>query len=157
MGKKCPPYMGDSHVRRCSSWISQESKNSIGQFHNRCFACVPPSESTGFAPSAFCWPILARRPHSKAYRTRPNSPLRSLPSISLSSIFRCLAFCKLQPAKYFIELAWCGIPYVSYLLIIWLLQQAPMGSVFVWPDCRSPRHCVSFRPTSPRKRLASDI
>ena len=45
----------------------------------------------------------------------------------------------------------------SLLLIIWLLQQAPMGSVEGWPDRRFPRRFASFRPTSPQSRLASSI
>jgi len=45
----------------------------------------------------------------------------------------------------------------SFLLIIRLLQQAPMGSVLGWPDHHSQKRCVSFRPTSPQRRPARSI
>ena len=45
---------------------------------------------------------------------------------------------------------------IRKLLIIWLLQQAPMGSVYKVAR-RSPGRFVSFRPTSPQRRLANSI
>ena len=41
------------------------------------------------------------------------------------------------------------------LLLIWLLQQTPIGSVEGCPDRRFLRRYASFKPTSPVKRLAS--
>src|SRR5271157_1559454 len=46
---------------------------------------------------------------------------------------------------------------LSYLLIIWLLQQAPIGSVEACPDRHSPKRSASFSPTLPRRKPASDI
>ncbi len=40
-------------------------------------------------------------------------------------------------------------------LLIWLLQQTPIGSVEGCPDRRFLRRYASFKPTSPVKRLAS--
>ena len=45
----------------------------------------------------------------------------------------------------------------SCLLIIWLLQQAPIGSVEACPDRHSQRRSASFSPTLPRRKPASDI
>src|SRR5271157_2370675 len=45
----------------------------------------------------------------------------------------------------------------SCLLIIWLLQQAPIGSVEACPDRHSPKRSASFSPTLPRRKPASDI
>src|SRR5205807_10203768 len=45
----------------------------------------------------------------------------------------------------------------SWLLIIWLLQQAPIGSVGGCPDQRFPRRFASFSPTLPPRRRASSI
>src|SRR5271157_2645861 len=45
----------------------------------------------------------------------------------------------------------------SQLLIIWLLQQAPIGSVEACPDRHSPKRSASFSPTLPRRKPASDI
>src|SRR5437660_6095299 len=47
--------------------------------------------------------------------------------------------------------------YFSQLLIIWLLQQAPIGSVGGCPDQRFPRRFASFSPTLPPRRRASSI
>src|SRR5271165_3384945 len=41
------------------------------------------------------------------------------------------------------------------LLLIWLLQQAPIGSVEGCPDRRFRRRYANFKPTSPAKRPAS--
>src|SRR5271166_3124500 len=43
----------------------------------------------------------------------------------------------------------------SSLLLIWLLQQAPIGSVEGCPDRRFRRRYANFKPTSPAKRPAS--
>ena len=43
------------------------------------------------------------------------------------------------------------------LLIIWLLQQAPTGSVEACPEPRSRRRCASFSPTLPQRKPASGI
>src|SRR2546426_8987239 len=43
------------------------------------------------------------------------------------------------------------------LLIIWLLQQAPIGSVKGCPDQRFPRRFASFSPTLPPRRPARSI
>ena len=45
----------------------------------------------------------------------------------------------------------------SQLLIIWLFQQAPIGSVEVCHDPRSQRLSASFSPTLPRRNAASSI
>ncbi len=45
----------------------------------------------------------------------------------------------------------------SRLLIIWLLQQAPIGSVEACPDRHSQRRSASFSPTLPRRKPASYI
>jgi len=45
----------------------------------------------------------------------------------------------------------------SSLLIIWLLQQAPIGSVEACPDRHSQRRSASFSPTLPRRKPASYI
>src|SRR5207245_10342345 len=45
----------------------------------------------------------------------------------------------------------------SRLLIIWLLQQAPIGSVKGCPDRRFPRRFASFSPTLPPRRPARSI
>jgi hypothetical protein len=44
---------------------------------------------------------------------------------------------------------------ICRLLLIWLLQQTPIGSVEGCPDRRFLRRYASFKPTSPEKRLAS--
>jgi hypothetical protein len=49
------------------------------------------------------------------------------------------------------------LSWISCLLIIRLLQQGPTGSVWGWAGPRFPRRCVSFRPTSPRRKAASSI
>jgi hypothetical protein len=49
-----------------------------------------------------------------------------------------------------------GLHY-SWLLIIWLLQQAPIGSVKGCPDRRFPRRFASFRLTLPPRRPARSI
>ena len=46
---------------------------------------------------------------------------------------------------------------VSWLLIIWLLQQATIGSVQVCHGRRSRRHSVNFRPILPQRKPASSI
>src|SRR5271157_71002 len=46
---------------------------------------------------------------------------------------------------------------LRHLLIIWLLQQAPIGSVEACPDRHSPKRSASFSPTLPRRKPASDI
>src|ERR1035441_4046723 len=46
---------------------------------------------------------------------------------------------------------------VRWLLIIWLLQQAPIGSVEGCPDQRFPRRFASFSPTLPPRRPARSI
>ena len=46
---------------------------------------------------------------------------------------------------------------ISQLLIIWLLQQAPIGSVEACPDPRSRGRCASFSPTLPQRKPASGI
>ena len=43
----------------------------------------------------------------------------------------------------------------SRVLLIWLLQQAPIGSVEGCPDRRFRRRYANFKPTSPAKRPAS--
>src|SRR5271166_23072 len=43
----------------------------------------------------------------------------------------------------------------TWLLLIWLLQQAPIGSVEGCPDRRFRRRYANFKPTSPAKRPAS--
>src|SRR5438477_9314430 len=43
----------------------------------------------------------------------------------------------------------------SRLMLIWLLQQAPIGSVKRCPDRRFRRQYTNFKPTSPQTRLAS--
>src|SRR5207302_1681484 len=43
------------------------------------------------------------------------------------------------------------------LLVIWLLQQAPIGSVEGCPDQRFPRRFASFSPTLPARRPARSI
>src|SRR5271157_4014756 len=50
-----------------------------------------------------------------------------------------------------------GKQVASYLLIIWLLEQAPIGSVEACPDRHSPKRSASFSPTLPRRKPASDI
>ena len=45
----------------------------------------------------------------------------------------------------------------SSLLIIWLLQQTPTGSVERCPDRRFPGRFASFRPTLLPRRPARDI
>ena len=45
----------------------------------------------------------------------------------------------------------------SRLLIIWLLQQAPIGTVKGCPDRRFPRRFASFSPTLPPRRPARSI
>src|ERR1700687_1140120 len=46
---------------------------------------------------------------------------------------------------------------ISWLVLIWLLKQAPIGSVEGCPDRRFPRRCANFKPTSPVKRPASSL
>src|SRR5271165_533148 len=47
------------------------------------------------------------------------------------------------------------VRFTSLLLLIWLLQQAPIGSVEGCPDRRFRRRFANFKPTSPVKRPAS--
>src|SRR5271157_2013087 len=51
----------------------------------------------------------------------------------------------------------CSLEESSWHLIIWLLQQAPIGSVEACPDRHSPKRSASFSPTLPRRKPASDI
>ncbi len=59
--------------------------------------------------------------------------------------------------KIYIESADAHAWPISRLLIIWLLQQATIGSVEACHDRRFRRHCASFSPTFPRRKPASNI
>src|SRR6202158_739215 len=75
---------------------------------------------------------------------------------STSEVFMHLALANFYSPK--LETTITSKPEViSWLVLIWLLQQAPIGSVEGCPDRRFPRRCANFKPTSPAKRPASSI